>query len=47
MVAAMRVVVTGGAGYIGSVVAEELVAKGHEVVVFDNLQKGHRDAVVP
>ena len=42
----MRVLVTGGAGYIGSVVSEQLVADGHEVVVYDNLSKGHRDAVV-
>jgi len=42
----MRVLVTGGAGYIGSVVAEELIADGHEVVVYDNLAKGHRGAVV-
>lgn len=41
----MRVLVTGGAGYIGSVVAEELLQEGHTVVVYDNLQKGHRDAV--
>ena len=41
----MRVVVTGGAGYIGSVVAEVLLADGHEVLVIDNLTKGHRDAV--
>src|SRR5712691_11525217 len=41
----MRVLVTGGAGYIGSVVAEELINNGHEVVVYDNLQKGHRAAV--
>jgi len=40
------VLVTGGAGYIGSVVTEELVKDGHEVVVYDNLIKGHRDAVV-
>ncbi len=43
----MRVLVTGGAGYIGSVVSEQLVSDGHEVVVYDNLSKGHRDAVVP
>jgi UDP-glucose 4-epimerase len=43
----MRVMVTGGAGYIGSVVAEELLADGHEVVVYDSLAKGHRDAVDP
>jgi UDP-glucose 4-epimerase len=42
----MRVLVTGGAGYIGSVVTEELVKDGHEVVVYDNLVKGHRGAVV-
>lgn len=41
----MRILVTGGAGYIGSVVAAELVAAGHRVVVFDNLSQGHRDAV--
>jgi UDP-glucose 4-epimerase len=40
------VLVTGGAGYIGSVVTEELVNDGHEVVVYDNLVKGHRGAVV-
>jgi UDP-glucose 4-epimerase len=43
----MRVLVTGGAGYIGSVVAEELLLGGHEVVIYDNLGKGHRDAVPP
>ena len=42
----MRVLVTGGAGYIGSVVTEELVNDGHHVVVYDDLSKGHRDAVV-
>jgi UDP-glucose 4-epimerase len=42
----LRVLVTGGAGYIGSVVTEELLSDGHEVVVFDNLYKGHRGAVV-
>ncbi|HEV3468238.1 MAG TPA: UDP-glucose 4-epimerase GalE [Pyrinomonadaceae bacterium] len=42
----MRVLVTGGAGYIGSVVTEELVAGGHEAVVYDDLSKGHRGAVV-
>jgi UDP-glucose 4-epimerase len=40
----MRILVTGGAGYIGSVVAEELIADGHNVVVYDNLSKGHRAA---
>jgi len=41
----MRILVTGGAGYIGSVVAEELLQAGHQVVVFDNLSRGHRQAV--
>ncbi|MEK6280621.1 MAG: UDP-glucose 4-epimerase GalE [Acidobacteriota bacterium] len=43
----MKILVTGGAGYIGSVVTEELVRDGHEVVVYDNLSKGHRAAVIP
>lgn len=43
----MRVMVTGGAGYIGSVVTQELLADGHEVVVYDDLSKGHRDAIMP
>src|SRR5260370_21434477 len=43
----MRVLVTGGDGYIGSVVAEELIANGHEAVVYDNLSQGHRGAVHP
>jgi UDP-glucose 4-epimerase len=42
----MRILVTGGAGYIGSVVTEELVNNGHDVVVYDSLYKGHRAAVV-
>ena len=42
----MRVLVTGGAGYIGSVVTEQLVGDRHQVVVYDNLSKGHRGAVV-
>lgn len=41
----MRLLVTGGAGYVGSVVVETLVAQGHRVVVFDNLSQGHRAAV--
>ena len=41
----MKVLVTGGAGYIGSVVSAQLVENGHSVVVFDNLSKGHREAV--
>ena len=43
----MRVLVTGGAGYIGSVVAAQLLADGHEVVVVDDLSTGHADAVPP
>ncbi len=43
----MKVLVTGGAGYIGGIVAAQLVAAGHEVVVYDNLSKGHRDAIPP
>ena len=39
--------VTGGAGYIGSVVTEELLKDGHDVVVVDDLSKGHRGAVPP
>jgi len=43
----MNVLVTGGAGYIGSVCTEELLAAGHEVTVYDNLTEGHRSAVDP
>jgi UDP-glucose 4-epimerase len=43
----MRVLVTGGAGYIGSVVTEELLKDGHRVMVYDNLSEGHRGAVAP
>ena len=43
----MNILVTGGAGYIGSIVTEELVTQGDMVVVFDNLFYGHRAAVHP
>ena len=43
----MRVLVTGGAGYIGSVVAAQLLAAGHEVTVLDDLSTGYADAVPP
>ena len=43
----MKVLVTGGAGYIGSVVVEELIGEGASVVVFDDLSLGHRAAVHP
>jgi UDP-glucose 4-epimerase len=42
-----KVLVTGGAGYIGSIVVEELVRRGHTPVVLDNLSTGHREAVAP
>ncbi|MGE5135012.1 MAG: UDP-glucose 4-epimerase GalE [Gemmatimonadota bacterium] len=41
----MRLLVTGGAGYIGSVVADLLAGQGHDVVVLDDLSTGHADAV--
>ncbi|MFB6365654.1 UDP-glucose 4-epimerase GalE [Paenibacillus elgii] len=42
----MAIMVTGGAGYIGSHTVAELLAKGEEVVVVDNLQQGHREALL-
>jgi UDP-glucose 4-epimerase len=41
----MNVLVTGGAGYIGSVVVERLIVQGHQAVVYDNLCRGHRQAI--
>ncbi len=43
----MKILVAGGAGYIGSCTVEYLLDHGHEVVVFDSLVKGHREAVDP
>src|SRR5262245_11367509 len=43
----MNVLVTGGAGYIGSVIVEALVGRGHAVTVLDSLYKGHRGALTP
>jgi UDP-glucose 4-epimerase len=43
----MRIFVTGGAGYVGSHCVKDLCENGHEVVVFDNLSLGHREAVHP
>lgn len=41
----MKLLVTGGAGYVGSVCAARLLEAGHEVVVLDDLSTGHEDAV--
>jgi UDP-glucose 4-epimerase len=41
----MRVIVTGGAGYVGSVIVQHLLRTGHSVVVVDNLSQGHRENV--
>jgi UDP-glucose 4-epimerase len=43
----MAILVTGGAGYIGSVVVEDLRAQGSDVIVLDNLSRGHQAAVAP
>lgn len=43
----MNILVTGGAGYIGSVVVEELIRDGHAVTAYDNLSKGHLESVSP
>ena len=43
----MNILVTGGAGYIGSVVVEECISAGHKTFVIDNLEKGHREMVHP
>ena len=41
----MRVIVTGGAGYIGSFAVERLIEAGHDVTVLDSLWRGHRGGV--
>src|SRR3954469_16340245 len=41
----MKLLVTGGAGYIGSVVAKQLLDAGHEVAVLDDLSRGHAGAI--
>jgi UDP-glucose 4-epimerase len=43
----MKILVSGAAGYIGSVVTERLLEEGHRIIALDNLQKGHRQAVSP
>ncbi len=41
----MRIMVTGGAGYVGSACLRQLLAEGHDAIAFDNLYKGHQEAV--
>jgi UDP-glucose 4-epimerase len=41
----LKVLVTGGAGYIGSICVEGLLQRGDEVIVFDNLSEGHRNSI--
>jgi UDP-glucose 4-epimerase len=41
----MRILVVGGAGYIGSIVTSELLKAGHQAIVYDNLSRGHRAAI--
>ncbi len=43
----MKILVTGGAGYIGSVTVKMLLDKGHETIVFDNIERGHIRALDP
>src|SRR5215213_4246500 len=43
----MRILVTGGAGYVGSVSAELLVERGHDVTIYDSLASGHEGAAMP
>ena len=43
----MKILVTGGAGFIGSHLVDELVEKGHEVAVIDNLSTGKKDNLNP
>ena len=41
------ILVTGGAGYIGSICVKHLIDHGHDVVILDNLERGHRAALHP
>jgi len=43
----MNILVTGGVGYVGSIVTEELMNKGYRVIILDNLQQGHKEAILP
>ena len=43
----MNILVTGGAGYIGSITTESLLNEGHTATIFDNLERGHREALDP
>ena len=43
----MRIFVTGGAGYIGSICVEQMLNAGHQITVFDNFSEGHRAAIDP
>lgn len=43
----MKILVTGGAGYIGGITARMLLDRGHELAVFDNFERGHREALDP
>jgi UDP-glucose 4-epimerase len=43
----VKVFVTGGAGYVGSICVEQLLERGDEVVIFDNLSEGHRQSIDP
>jgi len=43
----MNILVTGGVGYVGSIVTEELLHKGYRVIILDNLQQGHKEASLP
>lgn len=43
----MKIMITGGAGYIGSIVTEQCIGDGHEVLVYDNLSTGHLESVHP